>query len=90
MRFERQKIGDIRQIMLDFTLIQLKESVKSMEMLTTMYNDIAAIDETKDLEVITIVVSFSREIVRLLMEMFNFYLLNVIFCFAFRSLNKNF
>lgn len=67
MRFERQKIGDIRQIMLDFTLIQLKESVKSMEMLTTMYNDIAAIDETKDLEVIAIVVSFSREIVRLLM-----------------------
>lgn len=60
MRFERQKIGDIRQILLDFTFIQLKESVKSMEMLTTMYNDIAAIDENKDLEVNTIVVSFSR------------------------------
>lgn len=51
MRFERQKIGDIRQILLDFTLIQLKESVKSMEILTAMYNDIAAIDENKDLEV---------------------------------------
>lgn len=74
MRFERQKIGDIRQILLDFTLIQLKESVKSMEMLTTMYNDIAAIDETKDLEVNTIVVSFSREIFRLFMENLKFYM----------------
>lgn len=74
MRFERQKIGDIRHILLDFTLIQLKESVKSMEMLTTMYNDIAAIDETKDLEVNTIVVSFSREIFRLFMENLKFYM----------------
>lgn len=51
MKFERQKINDIRQILMDFTLIQLKESVKSMEILTTMYNDIASIDADKDLEV---------------------------------------
>lgn len=50
--FERQKIDDIRRILMDFTLIQLKESVKSMEILTTMYNDIASIDADKDLEVI--------------------------------------
>lgn len=36
---------------MDFTLIQLKESVKSVELLTTMYNDVASIDVDKDLEV---------------------------------------
>lgn len=51
LRFERQKISDIRQMLLDFTLIQLKESVKSMEILTTMYNDVAAIDENMDVQV---------------------------------------
>lgn len=51
IKFERQKIGDMRQILQDFTLIQLKDSVKSMEILTAMYNDIAAIDADKDIEV---------------------------------------
>lgn len=51
LRFERQKIVDIRQMLLDFTLIQLKEAVKSMEILTTMYNDVAAIDEDVDVQV---------------------------------------
>lgn len=36
---------------MDFTLIQLKESVRSVELLTTMYNDVASIDPDKDLEV---------------------------------------
>lgn len=51
LRFERQKIADIREMLLDFTLIQLKESVKSMEILTAMYNDVAAIDENMDVQV---------------------------------------
>lgn len=51
VKFEQQKINDIRQILMDFTLIQLKETVKSMEILTTMYNDVASIDPDKDLEV---------------------------------------
>lgn len=51
MKFERKKISDIRQILLDFTLIQLKESVNSMEILTTMYNDIISIDANKDSKV---------------------------------------
>lgn len=51
MKFERQKIDDIRRILLDLTMIQLKESVNSMNILTSMYNDIAAIDADKDLEV---------------------------------------
>ena len=51
LRFERQKIADIREMLLEFTLIQLKESVKSMEILTAMYNDVAAIDENMDVQV---------------------------------------
>lgn len=51
MKFEKKKIGDIRQILLDFTLIQLKESMNSMEILTTMYNDITSISVDKDLMV---------------------------------------
>lgn len=51
IKFERQKITDIRQILLDLTMIQLKECAKSMEILSAVYNDIAAIDVDKDLEV---------------------------------------
>lgn len=51
MKFERKRIIDIRQILLDLTLIQIKENVKSMEILTAMYNDVVAIDANKDLEV---------------------------------------
>lgn len=36
---------------MDFTLIQMKETVTSMEILTAMYNEIAAIDVDKDTEV---------------------------------------
>ncbi|XP_031619179.1 protein FAM92A-like [Contarinia nasturtii] len=50
IKFELQKVHDIREILLEFTLIQLKENVKSMEMLTSMYNDIVAIDTEKDVE----------------------------------------
>lgn len=51
IQFERQKITDIRQILLDVTMIQLKECAKSMEILSAVYNDIAAISVDKDLEV---------------------------------------
>lgn len=51
LKFERQKLTDIRRILMDFTLINLKESVKSVELLTAMYNDVASIDVDKDLEV---------------------------------------
>lgn len=51
LKFERQKLTDVRRILMDFTLIQLKESVKSVELLTTMYNDVASIDVDKDMEV---------------------------------------
>lgn len=51
IQFERQKITDMRQILLDLTMIQLKECAKSMEILSAVYNDIAAINVDKDLEV---------------------------------------
>lgn len=51
IQFERQKITDIRQILLDLTMIQLKECAKSMEILSAVYNDIAAVNVDKDLEV---------------------------------------
>lgn len=51
LKFERQKLSDIRQILMDFTLIQLKETVASMEILSSMYNEIAAIDADRDLVV---------------------------------------
>lgn len=50
LNFERQKITDLRQILMDLTLIQLKESSKSVEILSAVYNDIAAIDVEKDLD----------------------------------------
>lgn len=51
LKFERQKISDIRQILMDFTLIQLKETVASMDILSSMYNEIAAIDADRDVVV---------------------------------------
>lgn len=51
MQFERKRITDTRQILIDLTLIQMKENVKSLEILTAMYNDVVAIDADKDLEV---------------------------------------
>lgn len=48
--FEQRKIEDIKQIMLDLTLIQLKQHVKSMEILSATYQDIAAIDVDKDID----------------------------------------
>lgn len=57
MKFEQRKINDVRKILLEFTLIQLNECVKSVETLTTMYNDIVVIDADKDLEVREVVYS---------------------------------
>lgn len=51
IHFERQKLEDVKKLLLDLTMIQLKEQVKSMEILTATYQDIAAIDVDKDLEV---------------------------------------
>lgn len=49
--FERQKIGDLREILLNFTLIQMQENVKALEILTEAHRNIVAISIDEDLEV---------------------------------------
>lgn len=49
--FERQKIGDLREILLNFTLIQMQENVKALEILTEAHRSIADISIDGDLEV---------------------------------------
>lgn len=49
--FERQKIGDLREILLDFTLIQMQENVKALEILTVAHEHIAEISVDDDLAV---------------------------------------
>lgn len=49
-KFEQQKNHDIKQILMDFTRIQLKYHTKSLEILSAVFKDIAAIDEEADLE----------------------------------------
>lgn len=49
--FEKRKLYDIKTILLDFTKIELTFHTKAVELLTKAYQDIAEIDEMKDLEV---------------------------------------
>lgn len=51
LSFERQKIGDLRQILLDFTLIQMQENVKALEILTEAHRHITDISIDDDLDV---------------------------------------
>lgn len=51
-RFEMQKILDVKTILLNLTAIQLKQHAKAIELLSAAYQDIADIDEEKDVEVI--------------------------------------
>ncbi|KAK0157858.1 hypothetical protein PV328_011548 [Microctonus aethiopoides] len=48
--FEKRKLHDIKTILLDFTKIELTFHTKAVELLTKAYQDIAEIDEMKDLE----------------------------------------
>ncbi|XP_043501283.1 protein FAM92A-B-like isoform X3 [Polistes fuscatus] len=49
--FERRKLHDLKNILLDFVTIEMSFHTKAIELLTKAYQDIADIDETKDLEV---------------------------------------
>lgn len=49
--FEKRKLHDLKTILLDFVVIQLSFHSKTLELLTKAYQDIAEIDEAKDLEV---------------------------------------
>lgn len=49
--FEKRKLHDLKTILLDFTIIELSFHAKALELLTKGYQDIAEINEVKDLEV---------------------------------------
>lgn len=49
--FERRKLHDLKSVFLDFVTIELSFHTKALELLTKAYQDVAAIDEAKDLEV---------------------------------------
>lgn len=49
--FEKQKLHDLKTIMLSFVTIQLSFHAKAVELFTKAYQDVAEIDEAHDLEV---------------------------------------
>lgn len=49
--FEQRKLQDVKQILMDFILIQLKTHTSATEVLSSVYRDIAEIDEKADLQV---------------------------------------
>lgn len=49
--FERRKLHDLKSILLDFVTVELSFHTKALELLTKAYQDVAAIDEIKDIEV---------------------------------------
>ncbi|XP_008207659.1 uncharacterized protein LOC100123748 [Nasonia vitripennis] len=48
--FEKQKLHDIKTILLSFVTVQLSFHAKAVELLTKAYQDVAEIDEAQDLE----------------------------------------
>lgn len=49
--FEKRKLHDLKTVLLDFVRIELSFHTKAVELLTKAYQDVAEIDEAKDLEV---------------------------------------
>lgn len=49
--FERRKLHDLKSILLDFVTVELSFHTKALELLTKAYQDVAAVDEIKDIEV---------------------------------------
>lgn len=49
--FEKQKLHDVKTILLSFVTVQLSFHAKAVELLTKAYQDVAEIDEGQDLEV---------------------------------------
>lgn len=49
--FEKQKLHDMKVILLKFIMIEMGYHAKSLEILTKAYNDVQSIDEEHDLEV---------------------------------------
>lgn len=49
--FERRKLHDLKSVLLDFVTVELSFHTKALELLTKAYQDVAAVDEIKDIEV---------------------------------------
>ena len=49
--FEKQKLRDVKSILLNFVTIELSYHAKAVELYTKAYQDIAEINELQDLEV---------------------------------------
>lgn len=49
--FEQRKLHDLKSVLLDFVTVELSFHTRALELLTKAYQDVAAIDEAKDLEV---------------------------------------
>uniref|UniRef100_A0A182X798 BAR domain-containing protein n=1 Tax=Anopheles quadriannulatus TaxID=34691 RepID=A0A182X798_ANOQN len=49
-RFEKQKLHDLKELLLSFVLIELKMHTQAVEVLSATYQDIGDIDESKDLQ----------------------------------------
>ncbi|XP_076669185.1 CBY1 interacting BAR domain containing protein Fam92 isoform X4 [Andrena cerasifolii] len=54
--FEKRKLHDLKTVLLDFVVIELSFHAKTLELLTKAYQDIAEIDEAKDLEVRCVII----------------------------------
>ena len=49
--FEKQKVTDMKEILMNFILIQMKFFTSGLEIFAEAYKDVLAIDESKDFEV---------------------------------------
>ncbi|CAH1991213.1 unnamed protein product [Acanthoscelides obtectus] len=49
-RFEKQKLHDIKKILLDFISVEIGYHAKALEIFTKAYNDVNSINEERDLE----------------------------------------
>jgi hypothetical protein len=49
--FEKQKLHDIKSILLDFVSVEMGYHARALEVLTNAYKGISSIDEKADLEV---------------------------------------
>lgn len=49
--FEKQKLLDVKTILQNIILIQLKQHTSSIELLSAAYQDLTEIDEEQDLKV---------------------------------------
>ncbi|XP_058060312.1 CBY1-interacting BAR domain-containing protein 1-A [Anopheles bellator] len=47
-RFEKQKLKDVKQLLLNFVMIEMKFHTQAVEVLSATYQDISDIDESKD------------------------------------------